>query len=222
MFSTTCCGRSQFLEVAFKRLSEWMEGEPQGLVIESSSPNEVIDFVCAAITNLKEVEQEKVLSRTLIIESKTAWRSLRNHQTPMILLALPQLDLTQEEMTRAVSAGHHVLIPRLKSGRHTDALELERINRFELFKALEECGYPPAHAQQLSNSSGGSSERLKGLLTTSHTPPVWSNDRNGRAIASCLLLSGWDDRSEFLLHEFSRARSHRPCQVIPALQMPFG
>jgi len=198
-----------------EELRNWFSGEPQPLALKTRSPIEAIYFVCAAIAELDEGEREAVESRCIIVEGLDAWRLLRNAETPAILLVDPAVTLASEEIARAVSSGHHVLIAMEPSHLSFPGFELQRSSLHDLAKALEECGYEPVKAEQLARAAGGSLAILKNLLARSTTKPAWIQQSNSNVVTACLLLGGWDsaidaDRAAF---EKLARKSYATCEA---------
>lgn len=212
--SVFLAGRDQSLE----RVKQWLVKPPDRLAIECRSPLEVTDFFCAAIAAMDEPERTVRASRAVIVESQNAWRFLRDAETPAILVVDPSLVLPSEDVARAVSKGHHVLVA-IQPAKVTERpeTELERANQFELMKALEDCGYEPVKTQQVARAAGGSLAILKHHLARykSSITPDWAADANAKVVAACLLLGGWNDANECDLAAFGRiaGRPYADCET---------
>jgi hypothetical protein len=185
-----------------QQLRDWFSGEPKPLALQTRSPIEAVYFVCAAIAGLDESEREAVESRCIIVESLDAWRMLRDAETPAILLVDPAVTLASEEIARAVSHGHHILVAVEPAYLLLPGFELQRSNQYDLSRALEECGYESVKAEQLARAAGGSLAILKNLLDRSKTKPAWVEELDSNVVTACLLLGGWDsavdaDRAAF-------------------------
>ena len=170
--------------------------------MQTRSPIEAIYFICAAIAALDEGKREAVESRCIIVETLDAWRMLRNAETPAILLVDPAITLPSEEIARAVSHGHHVLIAVEPGHLSLPSFELQRSKQYDLSRALEKCGYEPVKAEQLARAAGGSLAILKNLLDKSKAKPAWLEKLDSSVVTACLLLGGWDsdvnaDRTAF-------------------------
>ena len=178
-------------------MEAWLNGEPNQLQINFRSPNEIVDFYCAYVTSLKDDDREKWLARSAIVGSQDAWRQLRDSTTPMIIIVDPTIELTSEEVARAVRNGHHVLVGSEQSPDLRDSIELPLAAQFEMVNALEGCGYTTVQAEQAARSAAGSVAILKRTLAMyPQRHHVLSNIDaiQSQAIPACLLLGGWDER----------------------------
>ena len=185
-------GRDENVE----QLREWLSGEPMPLAIQTRSPVEAIYFVCAAIAGMDEKERVATESRCIIVESMDAWHVLRDAGSPAVLVVDPTVPVPSEEIARAVSHRHHVLVAVEPSHLSIPSFELQRSNQYDLSKALEECGYQPVEAEQLARAAGGSLAILKNLLDRSTTKPTWIHGLDSGIVTACLLLGGWNDSSD--------------------------
>ena len=185
-------------DASLKRLRDWLCGTACELVITSRSPSEVIDFFCAALASMEENDRLAFGSRTVFVESMSAWRVLRDNTFPEILVVDPSIEPSPEEIGRAVTKGHHVLVavePQL-SGAY-DESALERASEFNLAQVLEKCGIPPVAAEQHAKASGGSLAILKRCLARVHSGGRRHSTQevSPQAAISSLLLGGWDGRN---------------------------
>lgn len=188
-------GRKETLD----KLQAWLAGLPDHFCIQSRSPGEVIDFFCAATAGMAEADRSMVEARSIIVEQLDAWRMLRDAHTPAILVVDPAVAVSSEDVSRAVSNGHHVLLA-VEPGHFTTSkgTALERPGQFDLTQALEQCGYEPVPAEQFARAAGGSLAVLKHLVARvpAATMPAWSTSISSDNLSSCLLLGGWDGGNE--------------------------
>jgi hypothetical protein len=189
--SVFLAGREQSVE----RIHQWLDAGPARLAIDCRSPGEVIDFFCAAVAAMDEGDRIATESRSIIVHEHEAWITLRDSTAPAVLIVAPSVLLSNEEIGRAVTNQHHVLVatePTILTGQRD--LELERAGEFELTKALEESGYSPAKAEQFARAAGGSLAILKQRLVPAgfKCTPGWASSVSPDVIAACLLLGGWE------------------------------
>jgi hypothetical protein len=181
---------------AIERIRKWLAGPPDLLTIATRSPVEAIDFLAALVASFDDVERTVVVARTIIVESLAAWKMLRDHTTPTVLIVDPSLTLSSEETNRAIANGHHVFAVAEPSTRSQRAgVELGRGTQHELAMALESCGYPPAEAEQHARASAGSLAILKRRLAKFplSSRPEWAARVRPNALRACLLVGGWHD-----------------------------
>ncbi|MEX0727920.1 MAG: hypothetical protein WEB58_22300 [Planctomycetaceae bacterium] len=204
-------------EGSIARLHQWLADTPGRFNIESRSPGEVIDFFCAAVAAMDKDLRLATESRTVIVYTVDAWRECRDLQTASVLVVEPSIDLTSEEIGRAIRNGHHVLSfaePAIFD--NSTGVELERASTFDLSKALESSGYSPVRAGQLARGAGGSLAILKCRLEPSGKVdrPAWTPSISSEVFAACLLLGGWSD-SDSDRAAFGRiaGREYSSCQA---------
>ena len=161
--SSTCVGGSQVRQIILQLRA--------ARLVKSS-----ISFVQSLLI-LKSQNASPIEARTIVVEHLDAWKMLRDAETPTILVIDPAVSVSSEDIPRAVSKGHHVLlaIEPAQSGR-LKCHELERAAEFDLRQALEKCGYEPVRAEQLARSAGGSLAILKQRLAQvpASIMPTWA------------------------------------------------
>ena len=210
--SVFLAGREQSVE----RVRQWLAGEPDRLSIDCRSPEEVIDFFCAAVAAMDEEDRVAAESRAIVVHEPEAWAVLRDATAPAVLVIDPSLSLPNEEIRRAVANRHHVLVatePTILAG-HRDS-ELERASEFELKNALEESGYTPVRAEQFARAAGGSLAILKQRLSPpgSRCIPSWASEITSDVITACLLLGGWEsNESDQLALGVIASRNYAECE----------
>lgn len=216
-------------EKCVANLHNWLDGQPGVLAFTSRSPNEVIDFVCAAISAMTEEQRRPHESRLVIVQNMDAWRSLRDNAFGLALIVDPALDLPPEEVRRAIENGHHVLMTaEARVTNIQDDSELPRAGAFELRKALEQCGFSPIIAEQHAESCGGSLHFLKRRLSgpSMRESAQVLRDMQPASAAACLLLGGWDGRNEADKQAIERLTQGRysdfesQCQLVATCRDP--
>ena len=174
------------------KLLTWFSGAPASILLKSESAEDGLDFLSAfAFVNLKD---SPYLERMFVVNNINAWRALSVNHEPLILLAATSLPLHAEDISEAVTAGHHVLISggRMASPLATE-LQLPRQESYSITTELKNCGFDDSKARSLALACCGSSTVLKRLLTRhpQTTFPEWSKDENRTALAPLALLGGW-------------------------------
>ncbi len=188
-----------------KSLNNWWREPANWLAIASRSPIEVIDFICAWYASLEEADRSEFESRAVLIEEMQAWKTLRESNFPLMLIVHPSISLEPDELTRATSKNHHVLIAVESSRKvRTQTVVLERPSQFALAGALEDSGYEPIESVQFARACGGSLSILKNRLSGLQTNPIptWAETISPATISASLLLGGWDERNNWDLAAF--------------------
>ncbi len=193
--SVVMIGRSSAVE----KIREWLEASPQVLAVSGQSPQEVIDLFTAWVVSLPENEQESVASRTVIVEDAERLRELAESKERLILINGERLEAAPEQVSEAIRKGHHVLQPAssLRSVAGNVA-RLERIDRFELQRSLEQAGLKEQEAYVLSQQSGGSFTVLKRRFSSVPliSVPAWGKGQHAGELAPLLLAGSWLDRHQ--------------------------
>lgn len=185
-------------EKSLKRIRNWFDADASLLTIEARSPVEVIDFFCAAVSAMEEAQRVAIESRTVIVGNAVAWRAICSNPSPAMLVLDPIIELSPEEIGRALTNNHHVLIAkefRRESVPGEDALEAP--GEQALARALEHCGISPVEAEQHARACGGSLAILKRRLTRFPllVAPEWAETLPSNTAIPCLLLGGWDGKN---------------------------
>ncbi|WP_434384841.1 AAA family ATPase [Melittangium boletus] len=172
--------------MAFVR-SALSEPRPRALHVRGETHEEALVFVAAALMASAPDERERWLARTLIVESREAWRwALRSEQAqPLILLpAFADFDL-------GASATRHAFVIVPEDTRHTGHadVQLDPIPFDAFAQVLIESGVRASDAERLARDSGG---KLSAYLTlTGHhafVPP--RHDEEGTQL-DLLLVGAW-------------------------------
>ncbi|HEY4262083.1 MAG TPA: hypothetical protein VGM98_18075, partial [Schlesneria sp.] len=155
------------------------------LAIPSRSPAEVVPFAVAAIV---DSGREAVISRTLVVDSRSRWEQLIVEESDLGLIVMPQVQPTREELQQA-SSRHHRIIYCSTSGD----LELPRLTESEVCRALVSSGIGEAEATQHAKQCGGNGQLLLDRVSGLHAPAnTIGSNLHDRVKATCLLLVGWN------------------------------
>jgi transcriptional regulator with XRE-family HTH domain len=177
-----------------RQLDQWRAEPASALLLQARSPAEAMDFVVAA-GNRPGVSND-FAARTLIVESRDAWRSLSIGDGGLLLLAHPSLVIEPELVAEAVRNGHHVILCTAGHQQtQVPRIELPRVSRLDLQRALEAAGLDHVRAASLSDRSGGSLTVLKRISARfgGTATPEWSRPPASQAIAPFLLAGSWTD-----------------------------
>lgn len=179
-------------------LHSWLSGQAGHLHITTRSPAEGLDFFVAYVASLDPAEHEFLAARAVVVESHRAWKVLRDAAAPAVLVVDPSFSLSPEEIARAVSRGHHVVTFGVRPVRPTGkTLDLRNAKQHDIEKVLRECGYSPVDSEQHARAAAGSLAILKRRLAGYAAPytPDWLKISSVDALATALLLGGWDERN---------------------------
>ena len=116
----------------------------------------------------------------------------------LVLIAHPILSLEPELVAEAVRQGHHVILCSERTANHESKIQLPRVYRYDLQKALETCGLEHSKAGDYAGKAGGSLTVLKRLLSRypGTTKPEWSRPSVAGALVPFLLAGSWEETTE--------------------------
>lgn len=183
--------------VAKNRFQQWVQRPASALAVQAPSPTEVVDFVAAVAESLDEQEQSLLASRTVIVETRDAWRALSNSGGRLILIAGPNLELESELIAEAVRQENHVVAFASQHAQHGAKLKLERMYQSSVFDALRAEGMEHGECERVSREAGGSFTILKRVISQSPSlaNPSWSTGTLASELVPMLLAGAWDDRN---------------------------
>lgn len=181
-------------ENACSAFSDWLNKPAGELAIKAHSREEVVCAFCAWVETLEAKEQERIASRAVVVENRDTWKALATSQQRLTLIAAARLDDDSELYATATRKGHHVLrYASFRTPRSEDVIELARMHRSDLEKALVEGGVPEIQSAKLAESAGGSFTILRRRFgkTTDDKTPQWAQQSD---LVPMLLAAAWNDR----------------------------
>ncbi|QDV73648.1 hypothetical protein [Botrimarina mediterranea] len=180
-------------ESAVTELREWVASPPGSLLLRSSSVEEGLDFLCAAVGSHADAA-EAGFERLVVIDEVSAWRRLAASHRPLILTASVAAPLSAEDVAGAIASGHHVLIiAASRGGTANREMVLPRQDAYAVEQELLQCGFDASTAAALARSAGGSTTIFK-RLAAKHpfsTIPGWAGGEVRERLAPFALLGGW-------------------------------
>ena len=160
--------------------------------VRSISQEESLAFIIASFLT-DESHSDDFFSRSLIISSRDAFRSLEVSASPLILL--PKfVDIGL--FNSAIQRGHSVLVPL---GAEDNVIQgtiinLDEIDRDGFVTSLKESGY--IHAEQLSRETARNIGVLRRRLGFEGTKPRRTVSENIRALIPAVIIGRWYDSYE--------------------------
>lgn len=166
------------------------------LVVQAATKLEARAFVAAALDGLDELAREQWAARTLIIESREAWRWATAQRVAKPLVLIPNFD--EFELGMAPEA-HLVVVPQDREARidrGVSVLALDEPLPWRLVAdALQQLGLPEATATRIAEQSRGQIHALRRLLGEI-TPPRWAAREEHAELVAMLLVGAWQPTSE--------------------------
>ncbi|HYT90486.1 MAG TPA: helix-turn-helix domain-containing protein, partial [Gemmataceae bacterium] len=179
-----------------ERLKKWLEGPPDALMIETRSPTEAVDFVAAF--SRSPSAGDAFTAHAVLVESREAWRAMAASGSKLVLIAHPILAVEPELVAEAVRQGQHAILCSERSADRVSKLQLTRVYRYDLQKALASSGLEHSKAADYAKKAGGSLTVLKRLLGRylGTTQPEWSRQPAAASLVPLLLAGHWEETAE--------------------------
>lgn len=186
---------------AIAKIKEVFAGTAVQLKLDTRFPDQVVDFVCAALADLDDESRADAFGRCLVISGPDAWSSMVAQREKHVLIADSSLDLSGEFGTKLIQkarrAGHAVIFGGAAGGipdPTSVVLPAPRIH--ELSDALEKCGYSEERARTLAQKSGGNLGSLLRCLQNLSLMPEWAESTAAADLAVAAVLGSWVESSD--------------------------
>ena len=169
-------------------LVAWL-GQPPGnkriLTVQADTRDEGTLFIASAL--MSSTEPEHWLAKTVIVQSREAWRSLTQERGSQELFLIADFDEAASEVSRFKGRASLVL----ERGQvQKQALVLD-VLPFSLMVAELEKSFVHAEAQRISRDSGGKLTALQRLLGYTEQPK-WVHASDRRCLTALLLVGAWE------------------------------
>lgn len=180
-------GRSNEVEELRTKLA----GPGQIITVQGTSRDDVVAFICALALTNAESQDESLLSRMALIDEVEAWRRLRGHSMPLILV--PRTQKVIDDV--GVGSAHHLIVP-IVGGGPAD-INLQPIDSQEARNALATVGLSDRLAEEtgkLARLSLLAARRRIARKPELHRPS-WATTPVPRLQRRALLVGRWDEDS---------------------------
>ncbi len=180
-------GRSDQADALRAKLAE----PSQIITVQGASRDDVIAFISALALTDAEAQGGLLLSRMALIDKVEAWRRLRDHSLPLVLI--PRAQEVIDDL--GVGSVHHLIVP-IVGGGHAD-ITLQPIDSQEARNALVAVGLNERLAEEtgkLARLSLLAARRRIAQKPELHRPP-WATAPVSRLQRRALLVGRWDERS---------------------------
>ena len=182
------------------KIKEVFAGTAIQLKLNTHFPDQVVDFVAAAMADLDGESRADAAGRCLVISGAEAWNMMVAQKEKHVLIADPSLDLSGELGTKLIQkarrAGHAVIFGGAAGGipdPTSVALPAPRVH--QLKEALEKCGYSEERARTMAQKSGGNLGSLLRCLQNLSLMPEWAEGTAAAELAVAALLGSWIEGS---------------------------
>lgn len=177
---------------ALEELHEELLHPGRLLTIRGSSRADVIAFVASCGVEKGRSDGGALLARTALIDRVETWRRLRDHPTPLVLLAL-----TDEVAAEFVAGTAHVLIvPR--TGSSNADIELPPIDSLRAAETLGATGVHESMAREAGKLARLSLLAARRRLARKREllEPSWAKTPAARTVRRAVLIGRWQEESE--------------------------
>lgn len=173
------------------QIVDWLAGDPSHLYVQAATNEEARVFIAAVLAELTGPTGDRWSSRTLIVETPVAWRSLvQRAERPLVLIP----NFTSDDLPDR--GRHFACFPREQVPHGARAVSLAPIPWQEVARVLQSSGFIAEKAKRIASESRGHLSALRTLLGLPNLPP-WSADPAVHTeLAAMLLVGAWDPRVE--------------------------
>lgn len=178
-----------------ERIVAWLSDGASPLAIQADSRKEALAFFAAAVGLLSTKERESCFARCVVVSDVTTWRQVMTGSGRLVLIPMFE---ERDVAGRAVSEGHHVLIPLGREDHITSAaVKLPRLLRRQAKNALEGMGLQGERAEELAALARRSLTALRSKLAAAPEvqTPSWAKPSEAKALTPVILVGTWDDTS---------------------------
>lgn len=188
-------------EEATTKINEIFAGTSIQLRLNTHFPDQVADFVAAALQNLDDVNRVDAAGRCVIISSVDAWNDMVKQPEKLVLVADATLDLTGDAGTKLIQKArraNHAIVFGGSTGGIPDptSVALSAPRSHHVKEALEKCGYGEERARTLAQKSGGNLGTLLRCLQNLSVMPEWAENTAAAELAIAVILGSWMDGSD--------------------------
>ena len=169
-------------------------GEPgQSFAIRTESRDEAVAVLYCVIRELSPDEAEQVLARSVVVESRDAFRQLTAFPTRLLLVPAPAVD-ARELVSAAAHAGHTVAVPLDEADAEDgDCVKLPRLWKDTTSEALREHGLELQQAYRMAALARRSLTAFRRRIASSPgvQQPGWSKPSVSRTLLPALFAGSW-------------------------------
>lgn len=159
------------------------------LTVRASSRDEVAAFVASVAFSEEAIDGGALLAQTALVDDVEAWRRLRNHPTPLVLVAL-----TEAVAEEFADGSPHVLVVPLTGTTEAD-IELSPIDSLAAAQVLKDVELPARKADdagRLARLSLLAARRRLANKRELHRP-AWGESPASKCVRRILLVGRWHE-----------------------------
>lgn len=165
----------------------------QIITVKATSTDEVLAFVAAIANQEKTSDGGELLARTAFVDGVASWRALRDHKSPLVLVA--RSDEVRADVTTTAGFAHHVIIP--VTGSSKADIELPPIDAAQATVVLKDAGLDDRRAGEVGQLARRSLLTMQRRLANKPElhEPAWAKPPAQRVIRRLLLATQWNELS---------------------------
>jgi hypothetical protein len=194
----------------------FFEGTPNITSVKAASKDEAIAFIIASAKLFPKNESERFFSRTLVVHTEAAYKSVAtNFTSPLNLIPTFENKLP---IYSAVSNSHHVIVPLGADDEFDKSpIILPIIERDGQVDGLVLSGLSKDDAQKFSKEAGRNITILKRLIGIPYSKAKWIEKENIREIIPALLVGRWNEKFVGDIELLEKLSGQKYSEYIPTL-----
>lgn len=179
-------------EIESQRLIDYLNGEPDLLVVRGSTKDEAIAFIIATAMLTSQQFYVKFLSKGLVIENLLDFRLIKKSRFNLNLIAKFE---DRSELFSAVSRQHHIMLPLGPDDSFTtqNIISLPLLDRYGQVQSLIDSGLSEEEATRFSKEAARDITILKRLIGFELNKAKWQFAEEIDQLIPALLIGRWDE-----------------------------
>ncbi|GAA1973775.1 helix-turn-helix domain-containing protein [Catenulispora subtropica] len=171
-----------------------IQSSPTSLWVAADSVDEAYGFILAALVSTFDAQGAALETRAMVVNTAQAWEEVltkAGDRFPHILV--PRFP--QPQVTRAVAAGHRVIVPIDRMTRPGgDTVTLKRLSRSTLYGTFVAEGFSTQQAVEMSQLARRSVTAFRRRYASDGTAaPAWAQPETTTKLASIVLAGAWHE-----------------------------
>jgi hypothetical protein len=165
----------------------------QIITVKATSTDEALAFVAAVAHQEQSSDGGELLARTAFVDGVASWRALRDHKSPLVLVA--RSDEVRADIAATTGFAHHVIIPVTASSKAD--IELPPIDAALAAGVLRDAGLDDRRAGEVGQLARRSLLTMQRRLANKPElhEPAWAKPPVQRVIRRLLLATQWNEQS---------------------------
>ena len=178
-------------------VQRWLTNEADQYYVQSDTIDDSIAFIAALAASGENLQEARILGRSVVIEDESAWRDFESHASPLIMLRRFRGGNIANSI--AVSNGHRVITPLAGSeGVSGKGTKLSRLDGQKLVEAFVSIGKSETQARAIVRRGANRLAIIRrGLIDeVGGEVPSWVNEVLKPEMNSVVLFGQWDESKD--------------------------